>query len=1783
MKKFTQLLFCFFILNFISAHLNAQTATRVVYYSGFQACGGCTVCGSDYWCINTPGSYCGNTPACDSKTFIDPVPAGKIVTQVTVNYWTASCDAAAISGTINGFSVPVAYDGAGGCLCSSSPCMLSTSTTGSYPCGLPGYNYGGNNTLQLCTSTDMCINRAELVFTYVTPDVIYPSITPSGPTNFCQGGNVTLNAGTGYSAYSWSTGATTQTINVSATGTYTVSVTSTTGCTTGSATINVNSYPNPSVSVSHSNVTCAGLNNGTATASPSGGTPGYSYSWFPSGQTTQTATGLAANTYTVTVYDAHSCSVTGTTTVTAPSSLTASISSQTNVSCNGGSNGSATVSASGGTPGYNYAWAPSGGSGSTASSLSAGTYTVTVSDASGCTNVQTATITQPTALTASASATNTSCNGGSNGTATVSVSGGTSPYTYSWFPSGQTSPTATNLSVGTYSVTVTDNRGCTIVRSATVNQPAAISISTSKVDATCGNANGSATANPSGGTPGYTYLWSPGGSTSPTATGLLAGTYTVTVTDQNSCTSVANVSVNNTGAPSVTVTSSTNVNCFGGNNGAASISASGGTPGYSYLWSNGNTTTSISGVIANTYSVTVTDAFGCQANTSVVISQPSQLIASITGTTTPSCYGGNNGTATVSVSGGTPGYIYSWSPSGGSGPIATGLSAGTYSVTITDTHSCTTTTSASISQPSVLSANISSSTNVSCNGGSNGSITVSASGGTAGYTYLWTGGGSTPTITNITAGTYYVTVTDVNGCSTVTNGVVNQPSAILLTIPSITNVNCFGASTGQATAQASGGTSPINFAWSNGIFTATNPNLPAGTYYVTATDNNGCTATNTAVITQASAIVPTVTVNQNVSCFGGNNGSATVSATGGTSPYSYLWSNSSTNATINNLIANTYFVTVYDVNGCTFTSNTAITEPQQLVTSTLEDSVNCSGDSTGSINLTVSGGTLPYNYIWSNGPTSEDLSNLPVGNYSVIVTDGNSCSTFQTASIYSPDPIIASFNSTSANCGMPDGSITVSALGGIPGYTYLWDSNAGGGTSPTVGSLPSGTYFVTVTDANNCTLVASGDISNLTAATVSFDVVNNNLCNGDSTGSAHAIATGGTPPFTYLWSNGSSTDAISNVVAGIYDISVTDNNGCVTINNVTILQPDPMLINIVSATQISCFGGNNGSVTIQVLGGTPNYVYHWENSTGTTVGNAATLSNISADTYYLTVTDNNNCVSSFSGPFTQPTQLITNASEVVAASCYNSTNGSVIANASGATSPYTYLWDDPLSSTTDVVTGLTGNVNYHVTVTDANGCSRIDTAFVSAPSQINITANITSANCSASNGSVSIVVSGGTQPYTYIWTTGSNNDTILNLASGNYTVSVYDANSCSLTYTANVNNLIAGTIQVTQQTNVLCFGSSDGSATVTMQGGTSPFTYVWSDGQITNTATNLSAGTYSVTIFDANNCSDDTTITISQPSQALTSSISSQNSLCVGSNDGIANINPSYGTTPYTYLWSNGAVTSTINNLSVGTYSVTVSDANNCTTTNQTSVSQPTPLQFSVSSVDPTCGNGANGSALVSGVSGGTSPYTYAWTGGQSDSIATGLSAGTYIVTIVDSHMCDTTSIVTLYNPPSMYVSDTTIGVDNTNMGFINVTILGGSLPYSYLWSNGSTTANISNLPAGDYIVTITDANTCMITDTFTIDIPLKIPSVITPNSDKVNDNFEILGIAGYNDVSIEIYNRWGDVLFKFSGTGMEYTDATRRWDGKFNGKDLPFGSYVYIIKLGPEIDPITGVVSIIR
>jgi hypothetical protein len=448
-------------------------------------------------------------------------------------------------------------------------------------------------------------------------------------------------------------------------------------------------------------------------------------------------------------------------------------------------------------------------------------------------------------LTVSTTQTNIACNSVCNGSATATPSGGVTPYTYSWSPGSFSTATITSLCAGTYTAYVTDGAATQRTSVVTITQPPLLTITTSYVGATCGNPNGSATANVSGGTPPYTYSWNPSGITTLIANLLSAGTYTVTVTDANGCIATHSVVVTNSPGPTASISGTTNVSCFGGNNGSITSTAFGGSPPYSYSWNTvpSQHTVTATSLSAGSYTLTITDGNGCTANAVATITQPPPLTNYLT-SISPSCQTCCDGAINASTSGGTAQYTYSWSPP----PLVTAVpglnglcSGGTYTCVISDANGCTVTNTTS---PAYLTINITS-TNVSCNGGANGSATANVTGGTAPYSYTWTPiSGSSPSVSSLLAGTFVVTIHDANGNSNSASVVITQP-AMLTVSPGTTIPASCHLSDGSVSPNVSGGTPPWTCLWNTTpvqtTFTATN--LTSGTYSMTVTDANGCTAT----------------------------------------------------------------------------------------------------------------------------------------------------------------------------------------------------------------------------------------------------------------------------------------------------------------------------------------------------------------------------------------------------------------------------------------------------------------------------------------------------------------------------------------------------------------------------------------------------------------------------------------------------------------------------------------------------------------------------------------------------------------------------------------------------------------------------------------------------------------------------------------------------------------------------------------------------------------------------
>ncbi len=832
--------------------------------------------------------------------------------------------------------------------------------------------------------------------------------------------------------------------------------------------------------------------------------------------------------------------------------------------------GTASASVSGGTSPYAYEWT-TGVYGNELKGLCTGTYSVTVTDANGCTSTASTTISTTvccnSVVAGSISGAQSNC--GSFDPAVITSTtpaSGSGAIEYIWIYKNastgntfQTVPGATSETYdpGLVTETTTYRRcarivGCTawlgesndIVM--TVNP--ALTVTTSSTDATCNGSNtGTASATASNGTSPYTFLWSTGATTE-AISGLNSGTYNVTITDANGCTGSGTVNVNEPTVLTSTSTS-TDVTCNGDNDGTASMSASGGTAPYTYSWDNGGTTASITGLAPGTYVGTATDANGCTTVETVTITEPTVLTSTSTSTDV-TCNGDNDGTASMSASGGTAPYTYSWD-NGATTASITGLAPGTYVGTATDANGCTTVETVTITEPTVLTSTLVSSVDATGAGAADGSATVSASGGSPAYTYLWSDGQTTATATGLLAGTYTVTITDANGCTTTETVVINEPMPLTSTVTS-TDVLCNGGNDGTAMIMVSGGVSPYTYLWSNGATTASITGLVAGTYTVTATDANGYTTSGTAAVVNEPTVLTSTSTSTDVTCNGDNDGAASMSASGGTAPYTYSWDNGATTASITGLAPGTYVGTATDANGCTTVETVTITEPTVLTSTSTSTDVTCNGDNDGTASMSASGGTAPYTYSWDNGATTASITGLAPGTYVGTATDANGCTTVETVTITEPTVLTSTSTSTDVTCnGDNDGAASMSASGGTAPYTYSWDN---GGTTASITGLAPGTYVGTATDANGCTTVETVTITEptvLTSTSTSTDVT----CNGDNDGTASMSASGGTAPYTYSWDNGGTTASITGLAPGTYVGTATDANGCTTVETVTITEP----------------------------------------------------------------------------------------------------------------------------------------------------------------------------------------------------------------------------------------------------------------------------------------------------------------------------------------------------------------------------------------------------------------------------------------------------------------------------------------------------------------------------------------------------------------------------------------------------------------------------------------------------
>jgi gliding motility-associated-like protein len=1587
---------------------------------------------------------------------------------------------------------------------------------------------------------------------------------------------------------------------------------------------------------------------------------GQGYAWSPAAGLSDAniASPVASPTtttdYSVTV-SAGSCSEVLNTTVTVSNmALSATI---TRPLCNGGGNGAVNLTVNGGIAPYTFSWTGPGGFTATSEDLvnvAAGTYTVTVSDATSCNVVQSFNVTAPAALAITTTPSvfpfgqNIACAGASTGSINLAITGGTGPYNVTWSgPNGfaSSAQNITGLVAGTYNVTVTDANGCTTTGSRTLTEPEPLVPVVATIEhVDCfGTNTGSATIAPTGGMPPFTYAWSTTpAQTDATASDLAPGTYTVTVTDFYGCANSTPVVIDGpTDGLQVTIGNVTHVACHGEATGSATANVSGGSAPYTYAWNTvpEQTDATASALSAGTVSVTVTDANGCTATASTTISGPTDpLQATITSETPEQC-GAQNGGATVSASGGTGPYTYAWNTvPAQQGTTLSNVGAGSYTATVTDAMGCTGTATATIDAASSgVNVSITTVNHVSCFNGSNGSVTAEASSGEEPFTYVWntTPAQNSATASGLQPGSYTVTVTDANGCTGTATAQVTAPAAPLdVTITGFTNVLCFDHEEGTATAAASGGTAPYTYTWNTDpVQTGSHAiDLDEGTYTVTVTDTNNCTAsTNVHISGPTFGIVTLIEMYHDVTCFGGSDGWATLTITGGSGAYTVVWDTEpqQTGLTATGLAPGIYTATVTDDNGCdtpkqvpvTISGPSAPLALDMMISDHNGFEVSCADGADGSVDLTVTGGVAPYYIVWSddfgNSAGVEDLNDLDPGAYHVSVTDANGCTIDSTIVLNAPLAITVTADVTTASCqGSATGAIDATISGGLPPYTIAWTGPNGftAGTAA-ISGLEAGVYTLTVIDANGCTHSRSFDVNepglfDVQATVSSYAGGWNVSCAGATDGSIDVTVTGGTGPYTYAWTlpgSGSSNDEdLVNIGAGVYSLTVTDDNGCSVFVSYTLEAPAPITIqltaSLVNGYNISCNGAADGHIAASASGGTPDLDYSWEGPDGFTAF-TQNIYSLGPGIHTLTVTDPNGCSQSASATLIEPPHLdvsytISTSPSGDAVACADVPDGTIDLTITGGVGPISVAWTGPdgFTSTATDLLGLAPGT-YTLTVIDANNCADYQNIILTSPPPIAAGGTVLDHNgvgvsCAGANdGSIDGQAIGGTGGYTYSWSGPngftSTDEDISGLAPGAYTLTVTDSNGC---HASDVVHVIAPqtlTASASETSPVGCTGNSDGAIDLTIQGGVEPYTVTWNGpNDFTSNDVNitgLGAGTYVATIEDANGCTTAATFTLNDPLPLSldldpTVYVGGSHVSCFGAADAAIDLTITGGTSPFTVQWTDqlgfNSNDEDISGIPAGLYFVTVTDANGCTTDTQIMLDAPDPMTLSAVLSDinghaVSC-HGASDGGIDLSVDGGSAPHTYAWSNNATTQDLTNIGAGSYTVTVTDANGCTATATYELDAPDAM--SSTleaalqpggyNVSCSDASDGSVDATIEGGTLPYTIAWSgpNGFTSndEDISGLAAGNYTLTVTDGNACTHTATIVLTAPPAID--IDLSATTLNGGYHI-GCFGEAEgaISASVVGGLGDLDLAWSGpNGFTSNDAII--------SDLVAGTYILTV-----------------
>jgi gliding motility-associated-like protein len=1289
-------------------------------------------------------------------------------------------------------------------------------------------------------------------------------------------------------------------------------------------------------------------------------------------------------------------------------------------------------------------------------------------------------------------------------------------------------------------LTVTDNFGCVkrdtftnefiFPRAMTATVPGSVCLSFGQVNLT---------ATPPGGTWSGTGITNPSGTFDPAVAGI--GIHTLTYNTGNNCDTVRTEQievapnlVSTWTAPDTLCNPSATYNL---NNYLDPAAATGGRwtgPGVTQdsLFTPGNF-----GNYTLQYYVAFNDTLCADSSTNTIIVAPTMRIPTI-GAVDVSCFGGNDGMTFATAAGGQAPYTFTWDDPGTQvNDTAFNLTAGTYAVVATDLNGCTATDTVQVNEPTQLVINLGMDS-VECHGGSSGRAWVSYSGGTPPYSVAWNGPGSqtTDTATNLVTGTYTVVVTDDNGCSETDSILVPEPAAMVLTMDS-TDALCFDSASGSTGVFVSGGTTPYSYLWNdpNNQTSSNATGLTAGTYSVIVTDANNCTVQGTTTVGEPAALQLQTTM-WPTSCAFGSDGWAAVSASGATTPYSYLWNDpgSQTTDTAVGLTAGIYTVTVTDDNGCRRTSTIQVTQPPSISLNLSSTPTRCPNSAGGTATVSVqSGGIAPFSYAWNdaNNQTTQTAVNLLAGLYTVTVTDDSGCTASDTVTVGTPNPLTTSTAQTNVSCfGLSDGSATVNASGGTTPYSYQWNDTANS-TTPTISNLSAGVYIVEAQDDSNCIVLDTVTITQpqkVSLTSASFDA----SCSNSNDGIAFVTPSGGTQPFSFAWNDpaNQTNDTAFNLAPGNYQVVATDVNGCDDTATFSIGSPPPIVFLQLLTSDPICFGDNTGRAVLIAGGGTPGYSYNWS---------------------------------------------------------------------------------DPNNQTTPIASGLTSGT-FTVTITDSEGCTADSTFTLNDPPAIQgFVVSTTPPTCAGqSNGSFAIGQNNGTPPYRYLLNgVGQSSPTFLGMAAGNYVIIVADSNNCSDSVSVTVGSPTPLTIS-TQVIDVTCNGYNDGQIVITAAGGTLPYQYrnQFNNYQNNNTLNGLAPNTYHVTVRDSNGCiASDSFLVVSEP-LPFTFTVEVDSLSCPGSDDGRILVSTSGGVPPYdSYSITpdgvnfNSQSSPIFSGLAAGTYSITALDGNNCPFTVQNiDVFEPAFNIFSDTVIGTSCygEEHQDGAIFVNGI-GDNPPFQFSIDGGPfiSTNVFRNLGAGPHQIVGQDTKGCKDTFTITVPQPDPIVVIINP-PIDTIELGDaiqLSTTVINANGPLDYDWTP-SIGLNCTDCPnpivsvyeSTDYFLTVTDldkpnrAVPCTGEARVTIVVlppkPTFVPNTFTPNGDGFNDVLLVYG-KDIARIDLNIFNRWGELVFVSETQSLG-------WDGTYKGELVPPGVYAYqllVTYLDGSEELLKGTITLLR